>query len=100
MTIEIIHHFIGPKNHGGMAVLAQHHAGDSWIEVAVVPCSVADNYKKKVAVQLLRDSFQNLQTIRLPINPGLRNKVTHRVLRDIVLVAFAGHAMMHIEDRG
>ena len=95
MTIEIIHHFIGPKNHGGMAVVAQHNAGDSFIEVAVIPCSTKDNYVKKTAVKMLAEAFFEGRTIRLPINQAFRNNVNHRILRDIVLASFSGHAALH-----
>lgn len=98
MTIEIIHHFIGNRNRGGMAVMAQHTHGYSWVEVAIVPCSAADQYLKKVAVQLLRDSFQNVQTIKLPISTTLRNRVNHRTLRDVVIVAFHQHATIHCSN--
>lgn len=95
MTIEIIHHFIGPKNHGGMAVLAQHTKGDSFIEVAVIPCSSKDSYSKKTAVNMLAEAFCESRTIRLPINPKIRNNINHRALRDIVMVAFSRHAALH-----
>lgn len=95
MTIEIIHHFIGPKNHGGMAVLAQHDAGDSFIDVAVINCAAKDSYSKKTAVKMLAEALFESRTIRLPINPKIRNNINHRALRDIVVVAFSDHAALH-----
>lgn len=87
-TTMIIHHFIRNKSKGGLAVMAVHVEGNSYVDVATAICSVQDQYSKKVAVRLLESSLTDNQTIRLPINNCLRHKMTHRELRDWVMIQF------------
>ena len=86
--IEIIQHKVGPNNRGGLAILATHKKGDSFITVVTEPCSFKDSYCKKIAVQYLRLNMELGRFIRLPINPERRNKVNHRDLRDHVRMIF------------
>lgn len=87
-TTNIIQHFIRNKSKGGLAVMAVHVEGNSYIDVATAICSVQDQYIKKFAVRMLESSFTDGQTIRLPIHNALRHKMTHRHLRDWVLCQF------------
>lgn len=87
-TTKIIQHFIRHKSKGGLAVMAVHVEGNSYIDVATAICSVQDQYNKKVAVRMLENSFTDNQTIRLPIGNALRHRMTHRSLRDWVLCQF------------
>lgn len=85
---EIIHHIIGKNQKGGMGILAQHQPGDSFVTLTTEPCSMQDQYSKKTAVALLRMNMENGCSIRVPINPDARRKVTHRLLRDFVKSMF------------
>lgn len=86
--IEIIHHIINENQKGGLAILAQHNSGDSFVTLTTEPCSMQDQYSKKTAVALLRLNMANGCSIRLPINPDFRRKVSHRLLRDYIKSMF------------
>lgn len=88
---EIIHHFINESAKGGIAILAHHNEGDSFFTMTTSICSLQDSYRKKTAVALLRENFQNDRVVRFPIDPSVRNKMTHRVLRDIIIFMFAAY---------
>lgn len=87
-TTKIIQHFIRHKSKGGLAVMAVHLDGNSYIDVTTAICSTQDQYSKKIAVRMLDNNFTDNQTIRLPISNVMRNHMTHRVLRDWVLCQF------------
>jgi hypothetical protein len=84
--VEVIHHIIDPSNFGGLGVMATHFDGDSYVEIATEPCSYADQYSKKVAVEHLRNNYAADMKIRVPINK--RRNVTHREVRDFVVTMF------------
>ena len=86
---EIIHHFINESAKGGVGMLAQHIEGDSFFTLTTVVCSVQDNYRKKTAVRMLIENFDNNQVVRFPIEPALRPKMRHRDLRDHIIFMFA-----------
>jgi hypothetical protein len=87
-TIEIIHHIIYDNNKGGLGLMVRHTQGNSFIELATSYCSLDDQYSKKIAVARLQHCFDEGMFIQLPmLIPGLRSKMTHRDLRDILNVA-------------
>lgn len=85
---EIIHHFMGPNNRGGLGVMATHTEGDSFIVVSTAICSVNDQYTKKIACALLDYNREQGHSILLPISVEKRRKVTHRLLRDFIMTMF------------
>ena len=86
---EIIHHFINESAKGGVGMLAQHIEGDSFFTLTTVICSNKDNYRKKTAVKMLQENFEQNHSVRFPIPPVLRHKMRHRDLRDIIIFMFA-----------
>lgn len=84
--VEVIHHITGQNNFGGCAVLATHYDGDSFVRITTEPCSVDDQYSKKIANAALRSNYERGQFIRIPIM--FRRDVTHREVRDLVIGMF------------
>lgn len=93
---EIIHHFRTGNDRGGLAVMAKHEAGDSFFRVTTAKCSSADAYNKKVACSMLRSNFDSGNTIVLPLRDRYRKRMTHRMLRDVVIEAFAAVVYQHV----
>jgi hypothetical protein len=94
--VEIIHHVFNQawpqymQYQNGIAIMATHVEGNSFVDLTTVICSSADQYSKKVATRMLRQNFIDGKTIRLPI--GIRRGVDHAVLRHFV-VEFANTIM-------
>lgn len=88
---EIIHHFINESAKGGVAMLAQHVEGDSFFTMTTAICSTQDSYRKKTAVKMLRENFQDDRVVRFPIDPAFRHRMRHRDLRDVLIFMFADH---------
>ena len=86
--VNIIQHQINHNAMGGCGIMAQHARGDSFIEIATSICSTKDNYKKKTAVLMLSKAFDEGRVIRLPVPNEYRNKMTHKVLRQMILDLF------------
>lgn len=84
-TISIVHHDIKPNGRGGIGVLATHTTGDSFICVSTSVCSIDDQYVKKVANTMLKDSYESGKFIKLPIQNDVRYKMNHRYLRNVVM---------------
>lgn len=82
-------HVMGPKNHGGIGIAAWHYKGDSFVRFSTSVCSDDDQYSKKTAVSYLRDARKKGAFIKLPLPDNtLRNKMTHRDLRQAVVEMF------------
>lgn len=84
--VEVIHHITGENNFGGCAIMALHTDGDSFLRIVTEPCSVNDQYSKKIANQQLRKNYAEGRFIRVPIK--YRRDITHREVRDIVIDMF------------
>lgn len=86
--VNIIQHQINANAMGGCGIMAQYSRGDSFIEIATSICSTKDNYRKKTAVAMLNTAFDEGRVIRLPIPAEYRNKMTHKILRQMILDLF------------
>lgn len=84
--VEVIHHITGENNFGGCAIMALHTEGDSFLRIVTEPCSIHDQYSKKIANAALRSNYERGQFIRVPINR--RNNISHRQVRDVVIEMF------------
>jgi hypothetical protein len=66
--------------------MATHDDGNSYIRIATEPCSIQDQYCKKIANQQLRKNYAEGRYIRVPIT--VRRNVTHREVRDMIVNLF------------
>jgi hypothetical protein len=87
--VEVIHHIIGENNFGGCAIMATHQDGDSFLRIATEPCSIHDQYSKKIANHALRKNYEEGKFIRIPITA--RRNVSHRQVRGLVIDMFGNN---------
>lgn len=56
----------GVSQKGGMTVVFRQKKGDSFLEVAAVPCSANDLYCRKIGTVLATEEFANARVMRIP----------------------------------
>jgi hypothetical protein len=73
-NIKIVHIFNKERPKGGLTVAFRktmpHQASTNMVEVAVATCSLADNFSRKIGTHLALQSFEEGNTIRLPLSYG------------------------------